>query len=902
MYSNNTCPNCGRPVSSMDAFCPNCGKRLKMSTTCPVCGNELNGAKFCAKCGYNAGNASGGGSQKAKNGVKKVGAFFAKYKKLFIALAAVILIAIIVIPTAVTLASPFRQNKVNKVELGVSTKNDIKKTFGDPTEEYRLNAFSGADAMKMFSALQFIDKGKDVWVYYDSKIAKKIDKINQKMENAEDFDDFDKLDAELERATKNPYKSIVVAFDDDGKVTFIALNTKTKYDDTDLFATSESKTLKSIDLSQNQVCIDTSIKDCNLTYTAKFSDKSIIKGYLTQTDNAVDTSKQSVQKVTFNNGWGNYSANVNIVGHNLDGVCVCKVCGNTFHELNQDCRCTECGTQLQHRYVNCVCTNCGNVKHTLNENCECTVCHKVFHEFSDWETEEQPTCTANGSEYRTCYNCDKREERTISALGHKYSTEWNTDATCTESGTKWHQCVRCKDKQDITEAEALGHDYSTEWTIDEEPTCTEAGSKSHHCTRCNDKQDVTEIEALGHNYSTEWTIDKEHTCIEAGSKSHHCTRCNDKQDVTEIEALGHNYSTEWTIDKEHTCIEAGSKSHHCTRCNDKQDVTEIPALGHDENEDGVCNRCEKLVNYDKGFSEKGYIRKDNNIYFGTYPQSKVTDSTLTSALTSLAGTLPTSSNSANWTSYGYYISGSVRNFMWYIDKEYKGEKYRGVYFTSYRPYYCSNSSSTDHTYQDDNGYYTSTVYWFKYEPIKWRILKESDGKALILADLAIDSQQYYHSTSNRTVGGNTVYPNNYAESDIRKWLNDTFYNTAFTSLQKGLIEVTNVDNSVSSTGYSSNQYACENTNDNVFLLSYKEVSTYLKSDTERQMKSSDYAKSQGVYASSSYDGACWWWLRSPLNYIRDCARYVGDGGYIDDYSSVRNTDYGVLPALVIRLS
>ena len=788
MYSNNTCPSCGRPVSSMDAFCPNCGKRLKMSTQCPVCGNELNGAKFCAKCGYKAGNASGGGSQKAKNCVKKVGAFFAKHKKLFIALAAVILIAIIVIPTAVTLASPFRQNKVNKVELGVSTKNDIKKIFGDPTEEYRLNALSGADAMKMFSALQFIDKGKEVWVYYESKIAKKIDKINKKTETAEDFDDLDKLDAELERATKNPYKSIVVAFDDDNKVTFIAFNTKTKYDDTDLFATSESKTLKSIDLSQNQVCIDTSIKDCNLTYTAKFTDKSIIKGYLTKTDAAVDVSKQTVQKVTFNNGWGNYSANVNIVGHNLDGVCVCKVCGNTFHELNQDCRCTECGTQLQHRYVNCVCTNCGNVKHTLNENCECTVCHKAFHKFSDWETEEQPTCTENGSEYRTCYNCDKREERTISALGH---------------------------------------DYSTEWTIDEEPTCTEVGSKSHHCIRCNDKQDVTEAEALGHNIKN-----------------------------------------------------------------------------------GICTRCEKIfssTDFDSKFTSSGYVRTEKSIYFGTYPQSKVTDETLTSALTTLAGTLPTSSNSANWTSYGYYIERSVSNYMWYIDKEYNGEKYRGVYFTSYRPYGCDYSSSAGNTRQDNNGYYTSTVYWFKYEPIKWRILKESDGKALILADLAIDSQQYYHDRYDGTQTRNdkSVYANNYAESDIRKWLNDTFYNTAFTSLQKGLIEITNVDNSASSTKYDSNSYACENTNDNVFLLSYKEVTGYLTSSSERQMKSSDYAKSQGCWQNtySSYNSNCLWWFRSPSDFRRsDCAYIVDWDGSVLISSSVNETYNGVLPALVIRLS
>ena len=138
---------------------------------------------------------------------------------------------------------------------------------------------------------------------------------------------------------------------------------------------------------------------------------------------------------------------------------------------------------------------------------------------------------------------------------------------------------------------------------------------------------------------------------------------------------------------------------------------------------------------------QAYSRDGYYMYFGTYPQTKVTDTTLSSSLNSLAGTLPTSSNSQKWTSYGYYISGSVTDYMWYIDVEYSGAKYRGVYFTSYRPYWCTSSSSSSNGYQYTNGYYTSTVYWFKYEPIKWQILEEADGYATILADLALDSQQ-----------------------------------------------------------------------------------------------------------------------------------------------------------------
>lgn len=293
---------------------------------------------------------------------------------------------------------------------------------------------------------------------------------------------------------------------------------------------------------------------------------------------------------------------------------------------------------------------------------------------------------------------------------------------------------------------------------------------------------------------------------------------------------------------------------------------------------------------------------DLTIHFGTYPQSEVTDSKLKSQLRKLAGTLPTSSASRRWTSYGYYIDGSVTNFMWYIDIEKDNEKYRGVYFTSYRPHFTETtySSSEDNYYPS---YYTNTVYWFKYEPIKWQILNAYDGKIFLLADMAIDSQNYYISTSSREIDGETVYPNNYEYSAIRTWLNDTFYNTAFDDSQKKKILTTTVDNSVTSAGNSNKSYACADTSDKVFLLSHKEAKKYLMSDTQWgtrwQRQSTDYAKSQGCWAStsSSYSGNCWWWLRSPRDYSIYLARSIHYDGNVDYYSYVPNTQIGVVPAL-----
>ena len=294
------------------------------------------------------------------------------------------------------------------------------------------------------------------------------------------------------------------------------------------------------------------------------------------------------------------------------------------------------------------------------------------------------------------------------------------------------------------------------------------------------------------------------------------------------------------------------------------------------------------------------------IEFGSYPQSEVTDSALKSALTSRAG------STSGWTSYDYYISGAQSDYMKYTDVEYGGAKYRGVYFTQYRPSVTTGSSSTDRSYQDDNGYNTSTVYWFKYEPMKWQVLSfdKTTGNAMVLSKDIIDSQQYYNNSKNRTIGVVIVYRNNYEHSDIRAWLNGTFYDGAFSASEKNAIIATTLDNSAYSEEYS--QYDSNSTTDKVWLLSYSEAQntaygfTSNKVSTEsRQAKGSAYALCQGLYKNSS-NGCSKWRLRSASNdfYIHD-ACFVGIDGYVfshDDYCDVRNTDCGVRPALKINLT
>ena len=167
----------------------------------------------------------------------------------------------------------------------------------------------------------------------------------------------------------------------------------------------------------------------------------------------------------------------------------------------------------------------------------------------------------------------------------------------------------------------------------------------------------------------------------------------------------------------------------------------------------------------------------------------------------------------------------------------------------------------------DNGTTVSneTVYWFRCEPIEWNVLSNNDGVYCVVSSVLLDTHLYYHSSiSSRTIDGQTVYANNYKYSDIRTWLNEDFYGTAFV-LGNDYIQITTVDNSASTTASLDNVNVCSNTQDKVFLLSYQDYcnSSYGFSpddniDSKRKCKTTDWAKAKGNASDYGY-----YWTRSP---------------------------------------
>ena len=296
------------------------------------------------------------------------------------------------------------------------------------------------------------------------------------------------------------------------------------------------------------------------------------------------------------------------------------------------------------------------------------------------------------------------------------------------------------------------------------------------------------------------------------------------------------------------------------------------------------------------------------VYFGSYPQTEVKDSSVTATLRSAVGLFPTSENSHNWTSYRFLYGNRIEDFMWYIDLIQGKEKYRGVYFNKWRPSATNFPADEAHTLQKDNGYRPGGLYWFRYEPIRWRVLEEVGGADLLVADGVLDAREFGSAAFIRENEGDVNVPlTNYVKSSVRAFLNEDFYDTAFSGAERRMIMTTHVKNgeqSAVSKGEKASpklaKYLSEDTRDKVFLLSVKEMESEAwdyrdDADPENyRLKCTDYTKVLGISASAVKT-----WLRSPVA-KEDTVRASGTYGRADEPTPVSQTSVGVMPAIKIK--
>ena len=104
------------------------------------------------------------------------------------------------------------------------------------------------------------------------------------------------------------------------------------------------------------------------------------------------------------------------------------------------------------------------------------------HEWGEWVTTKEATCTEKGEETRVCEkNGEHKEKRELAAKGHEWG-EWETEkeAGCVMSGRERRVCKNDASHSETRSIEAKGHEWG-EWKESKAPTLTEEGEETRVC-------------------------------------------------------------------------------------------------------------------------------------------------------------------------------------------------------------------------------------------------------------------------------------------------------------------------------------------------------------------------------------------------------------------------------------
>ena len=188
------------------------------------------------------------------------------------------------------------------------------------------------------------------------------------------------------------------------------------------------------------------------------------------------------------------------------------------------------------------------------------------------------------------------------------------------------------------------------------------------------------------------------------------------------------------------------------------------------------------------------------------------------------------------------------------------------------------------------------------QPVKWQVLSVDGDDVFLLADKVLDCQPYNIECTSVT----------WETCSLRTWLNEEFYNAAFSDTEKAAIietTVTNADNPVYDTEGGTD------TKDKVYQLSLSEVSDpaygfhgeMRYGDEARIGKATSYVEAKGDWQNK--EKGIKWWLRSPGEddtYVADVdddgyTNPHGEGGYFMNDVLCPSIS-GVRPALHLNLS
>ena len=248
---------------------------------------------------------------------------------------------------------------------------------------------------------------------------------------------------------------------------------------------------------------------------------------------------------------------------------------------------------------------CSGASATCTKPGYCETCLNPYrlptgHKMTNYESDNNATCTQDGTKTARCQNDGCGESKTIpdegSKLGHNFINYTpNGDANCTSVGTRTATCSRCT-ATDTQPGEGVAPNHNVISDPATPPTCTRDGlTAGSHCSRCQEVLTAQNTVArLGHQRVEDAAVAA--TCTRDGlTAGSHCGRCQEVLTAqNSVSSLGHWY-TEWTPNGNGThtasCMRSDctfNSTVDCVQINDRiheTDITFCPICG--EASDGV---------------------------------------------------------------------------------------------------------------------------------------------------------------------------------------------------------------------------------------------------------------------------------------------------------------------------
>ena len=147
------------------------------------------------------------------------------------------------------------------------------------------------------------------------------------------------------------------------------------------------------------------------------------------------------------------------------------------------------------------------------------------------------------------------------------------------------------------------------------------------------------------------------------------------------------------------------------------------------------------------------------------------------------------------------------------------------------------------------------------EPVEWEVLKDLGSESILISHDILDVQQYNNDNAAVT----------WEDSSLRQWLNEDFYDNAFTDEEKALISNVNVQ------GSDNGRYGTvggKSTRDKVYIPAVEELTSYYGGESDPKGMTAyvspdmraymtRYAEQKTAANGEGEDAFSSWWLRTP---------------------------------------